>query len=67
MKLKVRLKGIVHDIVMATDSRVPPPLLTFMANFKQGAFVPDGFLTPFELNRIKVDDYGAIVAPLSQD
>jgi hypothetical protein len=31
MKLKIRVKGIIHDIVMATDTGVvPQPLMSFL-------------------------------------
>ena len=67
MRLKVRVKGIVHDIAMGTDASVPLPLLNFFNTLsKQGAFVPDGFLTPFELSRLTLDDYGS-VTQMSQD
>lgn len=29
MRLKVRVKGIVHDLAMGTDASVPLPLLNF--------------------------------------
>lgn len=61
MRLKVRVKGIVHDITMGLDASMPMPLLNFFKTLsKEGAYVPDGFLTPFEMNRLTLDDYGSV-------
>jgi len=56
MRLKVRTKGIVHDLAMGIDSSLPMPLLNFFNTLiKPGSYIPDGFLTPFEMNRIILD------------
>ena len=49
-------------IADATDLKtIPLPLIIFLSSLlKPKAFMPDDFLTPFELNRVSLDDYGAI-------
>jgi hypothetical protein len=43
----------------------PQPLLTlFGSMLKQGAFIPDGFLFNYELNKIQINQYGAIAQPV---
>jgi len=67
MRLKVRVKGIVHDVAMGVDASLPLPLLNFFKTLsKEGAYIPDGFLTPFELTRLRLDDYGSVTS-MSQD
>lgn len=63
MLLRVRVKGILSNLLEATTlESIPGPLIVFIANLtKNGQFVPDHFLTPYELNRIDLDNYGAIV------
>lgn len=63
MLLRVRVKGILSNLLEATTlERIPGPLIVFLSNLTQkGQFVPDRFLTPYELNRIDLDNYGAIV------
>lgn len=63
MLLRVRVKGILSNLLEATTlERIPGPLIIFLSNLTQkGQFVPDRFLTPYELNRIDLDNYGAIV------
>ncbi len=63
MKVKVRVKGIILNLVDLTDlEHLPIPLIIFMASLlKPKAFIPDNFLTPFELNRMAIDHYGAIL------
>ena len=60
MRLKVRVKRILQDVIANTDaSRMPIPLLTFLGGLvKPQSTIPDGFLTEFELNRIPIDTYG---------
>lgn len=42
---------------------MPLPLLVFIQNLcKEGAYIPDNFMTPYELNRIDVNNYGAIIS-----
>lgn len=42
---------------------MPLPLLVFIQNLcKEGAYIPNNFLTPYELNRIDVNNYGAIIS-----
>jgi hypothetical protein len=63
MKLKVRVKGIMIDLIENTNaSKMPLPLIVFLESLmRPKAYVPDNFLTEFELNRIHTDSYGAIV------
>jgi hypothetical protein len=42
---------------------MPIPLLVFLSSLtKPKSYVPDHFLTQFELNRITTDEYGAVVS-----
>jgi len=63
MKVKVRVKGVFQAILDATDPKIMPvPLIVFLASLlKPKCFVPDHFLTEFELNRVKTDSYGALL------
>jgi len=41
---------------------MPIPLLMFINNMCQaGKYVPNQFLTPYQLNRLDTDNYGAII------
>ena len=41
---------------------LPTPLLLFLNQICQpGTFVPDDWLTPFQMNRVDIDNYGAII------
>lgn len=62
MFLKIRIKGILESLIEFTNvSNFPKPLLLFFANIlKDGQYIPDEFLTPFELNRLDYDNYGRI-------
>lgn len=68
MRLKVRVKGILQDVIANTDAtRMPVPLLTFLGGLvKAQSTIPDGFLTEFELSRIQTDTYGRM-GYLNQD
>lgn len=65
MKVKVRAKGILCGLIEHSNSqKMPTPLIIFLGSLtKAKAFVPDNFLTPFELNRLKTDAYGALITP----
>ena len=59
----VRVKGIVLDLDESTTvAAVPEPLMLFLNNVcRPGTYVADDFLTPYQLNRIDLDNYGAII------
>lgn len=59
----VRVKGLILDLDESTKIElVPEPLLLFLNNIvRQGTYVADGFMTPYQLNRIDLDNYGAII------
>ena len=63
MFTQVRIKGIILDLIDQTKALViPTPLLLFLNGICQpGTFVPDEWLTPYQLNRIDIDNYGAII------
>jgi len=63
MLLRVRVKGIITNLLESTTlDSIPGPLIIFISNLtKDGQYVPDNFLTPYELNRIDLDNYSAIV------
>ena len=63
MKARVRLKGILKGILeQSTIETIPLPLFGFLANLvKPGQFVPDGFLSPFEIAHLNLDSYGALL------
>ena len=57
MKFKVRLLGIFKGIDEHTNSNeLPQPLLAFL-NFlvKEKQFIPDNFITGFELVRLEIN------------
>lgn len=62
MFLKIRIKGILESLIENTNVYdFPKPLLLFFANImKEGQYIPDGFLTPYELNRVEFDNYGRL-------
>ena len=64
MFTQVRIKGIIQDLFTDTTAeKLPEPLLLFLNGVTTpGTFVPDNWLTPFQLNRLDVDNYGAIIA-----
>ena len=63
MLLQVRVKGILESLVNNTSTDTTPiPLIIFMDNLTQkGAYVPNAFLSKYQLNRIDTDNYGAII------
>ncbi len=63
MKAKVRLKGMLKGILeQSTKELVPMPLVSFLASLvKKGQFIPDGLLSQFEMERLNLDSYGAII------
>ena len=63
MFTQVRIKGIVNDLADQTKPlMLPTPLLLFLNGMTtQGTFIPDNWLTPYQLNRIDIDNYGAII------
>mmetsp|Transcript_38198 Transcript_38198/g.36559 ORF Transcript_38198/g.36559 Transcript_38198/m.36559 type:complete len:176 (+) Transcript_38198:103-630(+) len=63
MKMKVRVKGILQGFVEHTNAIIMPiPLIIFMASLcKEKTYVVDGFMFPFEFNRLQLDEYGAIM------
>lgn len=64
MLLRVRVKGLLADLTEQTNvDFMPVPLIIFLNNITQnGNYVPDNFLTPYQLNRIDTDNYGAIIS-----
>jgi hypothetical protein len=41
---------------------IPIPLISFLTKFlKKGSFIPNKFLTNYEINRIDYDNYGAFL------
>ena len=63
MKAKVRAKGIFEGLrEHLKPKEIPGPLILFLASlFKTNAYPPDNFLTEFELNRVRLDKYGAFI------
>ena len=63
MRLRVRAKGLVEALTEAISSpslQPPAPLLLFLGGFlKPGTFVPDNFLMSYELNKVKLNSFGA--------
>ena len=59
----------MQSICDLTDVKhMPLPLIIFLNSLiKPGNFVPDGFLTEYELNRLSTDSYGAILKTLKED
>jgi hypothetical protein len=64
MKAKVRLKGILRGVLdQSSDDNIPMPLISFLSTLvKKGQYMPDGFLFPFELDRVNLDDYAALMS-----
>ena len=64
MFTQVRIKGLVLDLDEFTMiDFVPEPLMLFLNNaVRPGTYVADGFMTPYQLNRIDLDNYGAIIS-----
>ena len=54
MKSKVRLKGVLKGILEhSTEDNIPMPLMSFLASLvKPGQYVPDGFLSNFEIENL---------------
>jgi hypothetical protein len=52
-------------ILDSTDLKIMPiPLIIFLGSLtSHKAFIPDNFLTIFELNRLQTDPYGALLNP----
>lgn len=65
MKLKVRIKGIFNSILENMDLKIiPVPFIIFLGNLiSHKSFMPDNFLTQFEINRLQLDAYGALYHP----
>jgi len=63
MLSQVRVKGIINDLIIATNlDSMPIPLIIFINNLcQQKSYVPNNFLTKWQLNRIDTDNYGAII------
>ena len=63
MLLQVRVKGIIESLLYNTNAdTMPIPLIVFMENLTHpGAYVPNAFLSKFQLGRIDTDNYGAIL------
>ncbi len=59
----------MQSICDLTDVKnMPLPLIIFISNLtKPKNFCPDNFLTEFEMNRLELDSYGAILKPLKED
>ena len=64
MYIRVRIKGILKNLVSNTNNEdFPIPLVMFINKIcGEGRYVPDAFLTPYQLNRIDTDNYGAILS-----
>jgi hypothetical protein len=63
MKSKVRLKGILKGILeQSTPENVPMPMITFLVSLaKKGQYMPDGFLIPFEMERLRLNELGVVL------
>ena len=63
MLLRVRVKAIVANLLdQTTLETFPSPLTIFISNLtRNGQYVPDNFLTPYEMNRVDLDNYSAFV------
>lgn len=47
---------------------MPIPLLVFLKNLTTAkAFVPNDFLTQYEINRLRLDTYGALKEPVFEE
>ena len=64
MLCQVRIKGILTDLTASTNvDQMPIPLIIFINNLCQSkSYVPNNFLTNYQLNRIDTDNYGAIIS-----
>lgn len=64
MLLQVRVKGIIEALVANTNVDIMPvPLIVFIDNLTQeGNYVPNSFLSKYQLNRIDTDNYGAFIS-----
>lgn len=64
MYIRVRVKGVLKGLLENTTvTKLPAPLIMFLNNIcTAGSYVPDGFLTPFMLNRVDTDNYGAFIS-----
>lgn len=64
MRLRVRCKGFLDALTesLTIPSNSPPlPLIQFLGGLvKPGAFLPDNFLFSYELQKITLNQYGAI-------
>lgn len=63
MLLRVRVKGIIEGLIENTAiGKIPSPLISFLQNMtRDGQFVANNWLTPWELNRIDTDNYGTML------
>jgi hypothetical protein len=63
MKAKVRLKGVFKGLLDYTNERyIPKPLFAFLANLTSNSqFIPNNFLTEYEINLVELDTYGKLV------
>ena len=57
-KASVRVKAVFNALVAnTTPGEIPEPLLAFCHSFAhKGAFMPNNFLTQFELDRLKINN-----------
>ena len=62
MKAYVRIKGTLKGILENTNAQqIPPALIAFLANLvKKGQYIPDNFLSQFELDKLDLNPLGAI-------
>jgi len=62
MKFQVRVRGILQGILdQLNPKNFPPPLTKFLASFtEEGSFMPNDFLTDYEISRLELDSYGSL-------
>ena len=65
LKAKVRVEAIVKSIHKNINAKdVPYPFIAFLDSLTwHNAFIPNNFLTPFEIHRLNINKYGALQNP----
>ena len=60
---QIRVKGIINALIENTElSIIPEPLVLFLHNLsKSNSYLPDNFLPPFHLSRLKLNGEGQLL------
>ena len=63
MLVRVRVKGILQDLLKNTNvDTMPVPLVIFISDLlKPKVFVPNNFLSGYQMARVDTDNYGAFI------